>query len=115
MIIDNIAFKYLYYGIILGNFVCPKGISLYRRDYCINNKFSDIKWNYIYIKGNFFLCFENLKKIYGANPIEWRKHEKIPKKQKKNFSVTLSIIFFLKICVKISFFYIGIYGFFFDM
>ncbi len=27
----------------LGNFVCPKEISLYRREYCINNKFLDIK------------------------------------------------------------------------
>ncbi len=42
----------------VGNFVCHKGISLYRREYCINNKFSDIKCDYIYIKGDFFSCFE---------------------------------------------------------
>ncbi len=40
------------YTLEVGNFVCPKGISLYRREYCINNKFSDMKCDYIYIKGD---------------------------------------------------------------
>ncbi len=54
----------------LGNFICFKEISLYKREYCINNKFLDIKYDYIYIKRDFFSCFENLKKIYEANLIE---------------------------------------------
>ncbi len=66
--------------IAISNFVCPKRISLYRREYCINNKFLDIKCDYIYIKKDFFSCFENLKKIYETNPIEGRKHKKIEKR-----------------------------------
>ncbi len=60
----------------------------------------------LYIKRDFFSCFENLTKIYKVNSIKERKNDKILKKHKKKIFIILSFICFLKICLKISFFYI---------
>ncbi len=87
----------------VGNFICLKRIFLYKREYCINNKFLNIKCDYIYIKEDFFSCFENLKKKYRNNLIKERKPEKIFKKHKKIFCHTF-IYFFSENMFKNKFF-----------